>query len=79
MGKKTVEESKNVNWNNNKFALIRVLADRVRQLELGAPPMLERRGRTLMETALEEFSSGKILISHLAPAVGAIPKKSEKE
>lgn len=77
MGKAATVEI-NGNWTNNKFALVKVLAGRVRQLELGAPLMVERKGRTLMETAIEEFKSGKIQISLLMPSV-ALPKKSEKE
>lgn len=67
---------------NNKFVKIRIIADRVRQLEMGAPSMVESKGNTLMELALEELKQGKIQIfanDKSAGALLALPIKEEAE
>ncbi len=49
--------------NTNKFATIRVIAERVRQLEKGAPPMATAKGTSLMDIAMAEIEAGKIEIT----------------
>ncbi|MBI5185312.1 MAG: DNA-directed RNA polymerase subunit omega [Nitrospinae bacterium] len=67
---------------NNKFVKIRIIADRVRQLEMGAPAMVESKGNTLMELAIEELKQGKIQIfanDKSASALLALPIKEEAD
>lgn len=67
---------------NNKFVKIRIIADRVRQLEMGAPAMVESKGNTLMELAIEELKQGKIQIFANDKSAGTlltIPVKEEAE
>lgn len=46
----------------NRFALIKMLGNRVRQLELGSTPMVETSEKSLLAIAYEEFEAGKIKI-----------------
>ena len=48
---------------NNRFATIRVIAQRVRQLEKGAPPMTATNSTSLMDTVMNELHEGKIEIT----------------
>jgi DNA-directed RNA polymerase omega subunit len=46
---------------SNRFLLVKILAERIRRLDKGAPPLIETNGSfNSMEIALREIIEGKI-------------------
>jgi DNA-directed RNA polymerase omega subunit len=45
-----------------RYRLVSLVERRMRELQRGLPPLVERRS-TLLETAIEEFRSGKIWLA----------------
>lgn len=63
----------------SKFVQVKVIADRIRQLEMGAPPLVESKGGTLMELVLDEIRQGKIQFFHKEKPLNPFLNIGEKE
>jgi DNA-directed RNA polymerase subunit K/omega len=62
-----------------KFVQVKVIADRVRQLEMGAPSLVESKGGSFMELAIEELRQGKIQFFHKGKPFNPLLNIGEKE
>jgi len=62
----------------SKFAKIKILADRARQLEIGAQPMISAKGDCPLDTAIQELKEEKIQIFHSKAVDSPKPEATDK-
>ena len=62
-----LKDDKIVRDSGGRFRLTSLVQHRVRELMEGARPLVDRRGRTDIEVAIEEVLQGKVTIAETPP------------